>query len=70
MSHVSPTDELIALTYELLDAHDDTARLAADPAADLRWAAHLDYLRDLQRVARGVVARAAVDSDQDSVRSA
>ncbi len=70
MSHASPTDELIALTYELLDAHDDTARLAPDPAADLRWAVHLDYLRDLQRVARGVLARAAVDSDQESVRSA
>ncbi len=70
MSHASPTDELLALTYELLDAHDDTARLAADLTSDLHWAAHLDYLRDLQRVARGVLARASVGNGQESVRSA
>jgi hypothetical protein len=58
-------DRLTALVYELLDAHDDTARLAAerppsaDPVSDLRWQAHLAYLRDLQRVARGLLARDA-----------
>jgi hypothetical protein len=55
---------LTALVYELLDAHDDTARLAAerpagDLSSDLRWQAHLAYLRDLQRVARGMLARDA-----------
>ena len=59
-------DRLTALVYELLDAHDDTARLAAESGApaepltdDLRWQAHLAYLRDLQRVARGVLAHDA-----------
>ncbi len=54
---------LTALVYELLDAHDDTARLAEQGGADvgplagdLRWDAHLDYLRDLQRVARELLA--------------
>jgi len=49
------------LVYELLDAHLDTMRLAcADELdADPTWAAHLDYLRDLQRVGREALARAA-----------
>ena len=55
-------DRLTALVYELLDAHDDTARLAAGCEDDLRWAAHLAYLRDLQRVARGMLARGATIS--------
>jgi hypothetical protein len=57
-------DRLTALVYELLDAHDDTARLTADrPLADtshdIRWQAHLAYLRDLQRIGRGMLARDA-----------
>ena len=44
--------ELGYLVYELLDAHEDTMRLAGSLAGDERWAAHLDYLRDLQRVGR------------------
>lgn len=48
---------LTRLVYELLDAHDDTARLAPAWASDdVRWRAHIDYLRDLQRVAREVLA--------------
>jgi hypothetical protein len=47
------------LVYELLDAHVDTMRLAHELDADPAWAAHLDYLRDLQRVAREALARAA-----------
>jgi uncharacterized protein YciI len=50
-------DALIALTYELLDAHADTARLAHD-ASDAEWDNHLAYLRDLQRVGREALARA------------
>ena len=53
---------LIALTYELLDAHADTARLAADGTSDTEWDSHLAYLRDLQRVGRETVARAALPS--------
>jgi hypothetical protein len=49
---------LIALTYELLDAHADTARLA-DEATDSDWQNHLAYLRDLQRLGREALARAA-----------
>jgi hypothetical protein len=51
-------DELIALTYELLDAHADTARLALDDSGDGEWDNHLAYLRDLQRVGREALARA------------
>ena len=50
-------EALIALTYELLDAHADTARLAFD-ASDGEWDTHLAYLRDLQRVGREALARA------------
>jgi hypothetical protein len=49
---------LVALSYELLDAHADTARLAADEAPDVEWYSHLAYLRDLQRVGREALARA------------
>jgi hypothetical protein len=45
------------LVYELLDAHLDTMRMARDMDGDPAWAAHLDYLRDLQRVAREALAR-------------
>jgi hypothetical protein len=48
-----------ALIYELLDAHQDTMRLAGTLADDEGWAAHLDYLRDLQRVGREGLARLA-----------
>ncbi len=50
-------DYLTALVYELLDAHADTARLADDLTADRQWEAHLDYLRNLQRVGREALAR-------------
>jgi hypothetical protein len=52
-------DELAALIYELLDAHDDTARIAGGLVADPAWTTHLHYLRDLQRVGREVLAEAA-----------
>jgi hypothetical protein len=50
---------LIELVYELLDAHDDTARLAHEELDHEQWAAHLDYLQRLQRVGREVLAEAA-----------
>lgn len=49
---------LAALTYELLDAHSDTAQLADGLQDDQSWAAHLDYLRALQRKGRETLARA------------
>ncbi len=47
---------LIRLCYELLDAHVDTSLLAEKLAHDPWWQAHLDYLRDLQRVGREALA--------------
>jgi len=49
--------DLAALVYELLDAHSDTADLAAELSDEITWAAHLDYLRALQRTARESLAR-------------
>jgi hypothetical protein len=51
------SEQLTRLVYELLDAHDDTARIATGQHLDARWQAHLSYLRDLQRVARELLAR-------------
>jgi hypothetical protein len=52
----SDTATQIALIYELLDAHDDTARIASGLEVDPCWHAHLEYLRALQRKGREVVA--------------
>jgi hypothetical protein len=50
---------LAELAYELLDAHTDTAQLADGLSYDPSWAAHLDYLRALQRMGREMLARTA-----------
>jgi hypothetical protein len=50
-----------ALAYELLDAHADTAQLADGLPFDRSWAAHLDYLRALQRRGREMLARATTE---------
>ena len=50
---------LVALAYELLDAHTDTAQLVDGLPYDPSWAAHLDYLRALQRKGREMLARTA-----------
>lgn len=62
-SSAPSSDGLAHLVYELLDAQDDTARLAGELEFDDRWRAHLDYLRALQRVGRGALARAGRDED-------
>jgi hypothetical protein len=54
---VQPAADLTDLIYELLDAHVDTVRLAVELEQAPAWAAHLDYLRDLQRVGREALAR-------------
>ena len=56
------SEEVELLVYELLDAHDDTVRLAADLALGERWQAHLAYLCDLQRVGREALAHASCGS--------
>src|SRR4051794_28971553 len=50
---------LAELAYELLDAHTDTAKLVDGLPYDPSWAAHLDYLRALQRKSREMPARTA-----------
>jgi hypothetical protein len=54
-----PTDRLSRLLYELLDAHIDTIKLAGSLEYNESWAAHLDYLRDLQRIGRETLAHTA-----------
>ncbi len=56
------SDAIVDLVYELLDAHDDTARLARAEGRDGAWDAHLDYLRGLQRVGREVLAHTPSDN--------
>ena len=51
--------DLAELAYELLDAHTDTAQLIDGLPYDPSWAAHLDYLRALQRKGREMLARTA-----------
>jgi hypothetical protein len=57
---VTTTGYLSDLVYELLDAHVDTVRLAGELEQLPAWAAHLDYLRDLQRVSREALAHLSV----------
>ena len=57
-SAVTAQARLTELVYELLDAHADTVNLCPTSGLDPGWGAHLDYLRDLQRVGREVLARA------------
>lgn len=51
------TSTLTTLINELLDAHDDTVRMAGESPRDESWQVHLHYLRDLQRVGRETLAR-------------
>jgi hypothetical protein len=53
------SERLVELTQELLDAHCDTVCLADDLPSVPRWAAHVDYLKDLQRIAQRVLAELA-----------
>ena len=66
MGHTKTTHDasavIVDLVYELLDAHDDTARLAQADGCEDAWDAHLDYLRSLQRVGREVLAHTAYDN--------
>jgi hypothetical protein len=49
--------QLAGLVEELLDAHCDTVELMGKPPGEVEWAAHLAYLRDLQRVGNEALAR-------------
>jgi hypothetical protein len=52
---------LVQLIYELLDAHDDTARIAAAAPLDHTWRAHVAYLRALQRKGRELLAQTTLE---------
>ena len=60
MTEARDNDRLVALVYELLDAHRDTEELAADLAFDETWQAHLDYLHSLHRTGREVLAHTSL----------
>jgi hypothetical protein len=51
------SERLARLAYELLDAQFDTECLVHERPHELRWRAHLSYLRDLQRGGRQVLAQ-------------
>jgi hypothetical protein len=50
------SDQLARLVYERLDAHSDTEHLSGTPHSELLRHAHLRSVRDLERVAREVLA--------------
>jgi hypothetical protein len=53
---VERSEQLAGVVHELLDAHADTEHLSRTQHRELLWDAHLRYLRDLQWVAREVLA--------------
>jgi hypothetical protein len=64
-NQAQPLDELLTeLVYELLDAHHDTTELATAEHLDepSPWREHLDYLRDLQRTGRELLAHADTEA--------
>ena len=69
---VPSSQQLTLLVYELLDAHDDTARLAGELTPDMgwevqvRWEVHVGYLRDLQRLGREALALSAACASDDA----
>jgi hypothetical protein len=56
--------QIVSLVAELLDAQLDTLEFGSELSAELRWAAHLDYVRALRR--RGTELLAALDSEAAS----
>ena len=53
---VERSEQLTRLVYGLLDAHADAEHLYRRQHSELLWHAHLRDLRDLERVAREVLA--------------
>lgn len=50
------TRRLTQLAEELLDAHCDTVCIASEVATAPDWIAHVEYLKDLQRVGQRTLA--------------
>jgi hypothetical protein len=61
--HTRPllSEKAVVLIYELLDAHDDTVRLAGNLTCDPDWQAHVEYLRALHRTGRELLAQIALE---------
>jgi len=57
--HRAVADRLAELVEELLDAHCDTVCLVDDLAGPPGWIAHIEYLKDLQRVGQRTLAELA-----------
>jgi hypothetical protein len=57
MEALSTRVPLEQLVYELLDAHQDTIKLAAPLRSLPEWEVHCAYLRDLQRTALEAMGR-------------
>ena len=55
---------LEAIVYQLLDAHQDTTRLAESLDWDPDWAEHLDYLRHWQRASREALSALSEPAEQ------
>ena len=55
-SQAARSERLARLAYELLDAHLDTEHLVRQRRSELQWQAHLNYLRDLPRLGREILA--------------
>lgn len=53
---------LVALVEELLDAHGDTVGVASTDSDEVTWAAHVDYLKALQRLGQQTLAQTASGS--------
>jgi hypothetical protein len=53
----APSDDLLGLVSELIDAHIGTIQLiTGEERTELEWLAHCDYLRALQRLGRETLA--------------
>jgi len=52
-------ERLLELTQELLDAHCDTVCLADSTESTVDWMAHVEYLKDLQRIGQRTLAELA-----------
>ena len=55
------TGRLLELAQELLDAHCDTVCLADTLAPTPEWVAHVQYLKDIQRVGKRTLAELAAN---------
>ena len=51
-----PSDDILALIEELMDAHVDAIQLLCDRCDSVESTAHVDYVKRLQRAAHAAIA--------------